>query len=144
MAGSSMAFTYDRVPGGPITRVIGTWTSDDTTGAVSGTTANKISGRLVKAVTDPGAAAPTANYDIVLTDSESVNVLTGCDDDLQNRHTTTTEETYFFVLDTDATPLAKAQHPAVCSVLTVAVTNAGNSKNGVIYLYVEGVAHGNE
>ncbi len=137
MAGSAMAFTYDKGPG-PIKRVIATWTSDDTAGTASGSTTNKIVGRIVKAITNPGTAAPTANYDITVSDEQSVNVLTACDDDLQNRHTSNTEETYFFALDTDATPLAKAVHPAVCSTLTVAVANAGNSKEGVLILFVEG------
>lgn len=136
MAGSAMTFTYDRGPG-PVKRVIVDWTSDDATGAVSGTSA-KVSGRLVKGVTKPGAAAPTANYDVTITDGESVNVLAGCDDDLVDRHTTSTEEVYFLAKDHAGTPLAQSVHPAVCSPLSIAVQNAGNSKTGQIILYVEG------
>lgn len=136
MAGSEMVFTVDRGPG-PIKRVIADWTSDDTTGAVSGASP-KVSGRLIKATTDPGTAAPTANYDITLTDDEGVNVLTACDDDLTDRHTSTSEEVYFLVKDHAGTPLAQSLHPVVCSPLTIAVANAGNSKTGQIILFIEG------
>lgn len=136
MAGSSMTFTYDRGPG-PVKRVIVDWTSDDTTGAVSGTCA-KVSGRLVKGVTDPGATAPTDNYDVTITDDEGVNVLAGCDDDLADRDTSNSEEVYFLVKDHAGTPLAQSLHPVVCSPLSIAVENAGNSKTGQLILYVEG------
>jgi len=138
MAGSSMTFTYEAF--GPIVKVIADWTSDSATGAVSGTTAVKVIGEMVKCVTDPGAAAPDANYDIDVTDEESVNVLTAVQTTLANRHTTSTEEVYFLVKD--AAPLAQSIHPVVADKLTFAVTNAGNSKNGQLILYVRGSLHG--
>ena len=139
MAGSSMTFTYDDGYNGDgkqngIRRVIATWTSDDSTGAVSGTTRN-IVGSLVKAVTDPGDAAPTDNYDIAITDDYGVDVLGACQSGLGNRHTSTTQQVYFLVLDAAGPPLAQSIHPVVCSPLTIAITNAGNSKNGVLVLY---------
>lgn len=130
-----MTLTYDTT--GPIKRIIADWTSDDTTGAVSGTTV-KVSGRVIKAVTDPGATAPSANYDIAITDEESFDILTACAGTLANRHTSNTEEVYFFIKNADAAPLSMATHPTVCDKLTIAVTNAGNSKVGQIILYVEG------
>lgn len=139
MAGSSMTFEYDNgygvngVPGG-VRKVIATWTSDDATGAVTGTT-SRIVGSLVKAVTDPGAAAPTDNYDIDITDDYSVNVLAACKTGLGNRDTANTEETYFFLLNADTSPLSMPQQPVVCSPLTISITNAGNSKNGVLVLF---------
>lgn len=142
MAGSSMVFTYDngadvlgRVRG--IRKVIATWTSDDTTGAVSGSPI-KLVGTLVKAVTNPGSAAPTDNYDITLTDEDGVDVLAACQVTLANRDTTSSEQAYFLVLDAAAgTALAQSVHPVVCGEITIAVTNAGNSKNGVIALYLK-------
>jgi len=134
MAGSSIAFSYDKIRG--LRKVIVDWTSDDTTGAVSGSS-EKITGRLVKAITDPGAAAPAANYDIVVTDALSVNVLGNAETDLTDRHTSTTEETYFFILDAAGTPLAQPVQPAVADVLTFSISNAGNSKNGQIVLFYE-------
>lgn len=139
MAGSSMTFTYDdgqmdKGFSGGIRKVLIDWTSDDTTGAVSGTS-KKIVGALIKAVTDPGAAAPTADYDIAITDEESFNVLTNCEDDLADRHTSTTEEVYFLIPNLAATDPGGVVHPVVCDKLTFAVSNAGNSKTGQIILY---------
>lgn len=139
MAGSAMTFTYDDGQDrlgryGGIRKVIADWTSDDAAGTASGTT-EKIVGTLIKAVTDPGSAAPDDNYDITITDEEGVNVLTACQSTLANRHTTTTQEVYFLLLDAAGTPLAQSLHPVVCDKLTVAVANAGNSKTGQIILY---------
>jgi len=133
MAGSVMTITYDETD--QIRKIIADWTSDDTTGAVSGTT-KKITGRLVKGVTNPGATAPTDNYDIVVTDEESANVLVNCKDDLADRDTTNTEEVYFLVSNLAATDPGGVVHPVVCDKLTIAITNAGNSKNGRLILYV--------
>lgn len=134
MAGSSMTFAYHEM--GAFRKVVATWTSDDTTGAVSGST-KPIRGRLVKAITNPGSPAPTANYDIAITDDNSFDVLAGVQSSLANRHTSTTEEVYFLVLDAAGTPLAQSIHPVVCDALTIAITNAGNSKQGTISLFYE-------
>jgi len=144
MAGSASTITYDggqdgKGQHGGIKRILIDWTSDDTTGAVSGTT-RKISGELLKVVTDPGAAAPTANYDIVITDEESVDVLSGLGGtggtapSLLNRHTSTTEVVHLWA-ENAATDVVPGSQPYVCDVLTVAVTNAGNSKTGQIIIY---------
>ncbi len=144
MAGSASTITYDdgqdfRGVHGSIRRILIDWTSDDTTGAVTATTA-KISGQLLKVVTDPGAAAPTANYDIAITDDESVDVLSGLggtggtDPSLANRHTSTTEVVHLWA-ENAATDVVPGSQPYVCSTLAVAVTNAGNSKNGQIIIY---------
>lgn len=137
MAASSTV-TYDngedyqgRLTG--IRRVTIDWTSASD-GSVTATT-KKICGELVKAVTNPGATAPTASYDIAITDEESFDVLTNTDDNLADRHTSTTEEVYFLVKDHAGTPLAQSVHPVVCDVLSVAVTNAGDSKVGRIVIY---------
>jgi hypothetical protein len=136
-----MTFTYDDgVDGAGIPsryrKVLIDWTSDNATGAVSASS-RKICGRLVKAVTDPGSAAPTANYDIALTDDEGVDLLAACQSTLADRHTANTEQVYFLVKDAAGTPLAQSLHPLVCDTITVSVTNAGNSKTGQIILYIE-------
>lgn len=140
MAGSVMNFTYDRGQDGDgfpngIKKLTVTWTSDSATGAVTGTTA-KIVGRIIKGITVPsGSAAPTNLYDINITDEQSVDILAGCKVSLINRSSTNTEEQYLLLLNNDTTALSMAVHPTVCDKLTVAVTNAGNSKQGTIYLY---------
>jgi hypothetical protein len=130
-----MTFTYDR--SGPIKTIIASWTSDDTSGAVSGTT-KKVSGYLLAGITDPGTAAPTASYDIVLNDSESANILGNCDDDLVDRHTSNTERVDFVVAT------AAGERPAVNDEITIAITNAGNSKTGEIHLLIDGHIFGEE
>jgi hypothetical protein len=104
---------------------------------VAGTT-RKIFGELIKIVTDPGSAAPTADWDVVLTDEEGVDLSIHMDDvaiaALIARHTTTTLETYLPLEDTAGTGRIAAW-PVVCDKLTVTVNNAGNSKTGQIIIY---------
>lgn len=143
MAGSSTAITYDDgVDGsglrGSIRKVLIDFTTDDTTGSVACTT-RKISGELIKIVTDPGSAAPTANWDVVLTDEEGVDLSVHMSDQtiaaLIARHTTNTEETYLVLEDSSAGTSSIAAFPVICDKLTVTVNNAGNSKTGQIILY---------
>jgi hypothetical protein len=143
MAGSSMIFTYDDGADGigfrgRIRKVIADWVSDDSTGAVTGTT-RKIVGRLIKIVTDPGAAAPTDNYDVTIVDEKSVSVVATCQNAaaLLARHTTTTQETYLYLENADDTPIGTSLFPVVCDALTIGIANAGNSKTGQIILYYE-------
>lgn len=144
MAGSSTTVTYDDgVDGaghrGRIRKVLIDFTTDDTTGSVAVTT-RKIVGKLIKIVTDPGSAAPTALWDVVLTDEEGVDLSIHMDDvaiaALIARHETTTLETYLPLEDTAGTGRIAA-FPVVCDKLTVTVNNAGNSKTGQIILYYE-------
>lgn len=142
MAGSVMTFTYDDGDDGlsprpSVRAVICTWTSDDTTGAASATTDRKIVGELLKVVTDPGSAAPTDNWDVVITDENGLDPTLQCENvtALAARDTANTEETYLYLKNTDATALGISTYPVVCGALTVAVANAGNSKTGVIKIY---------
>lgn len=141
MAGAASTITYDdggdRTGGkGGIRNITIAWTSDSATGAVSAAV-GKIVGQLVKGVTVPsgGGTAPTTLYDINITDGNSVDVLAGCKKGLMDRSATVTEEQYFLVLNNDTTALSTGGNPSVCDSLTVAVTNAGNSKQGTIILY---------
>jgi hypothetical protein len=127
----ALTFTHEKL--GALRTVTATWTSDSS-GDATATTTEVVSGTLVKAITNP-TDGPTANYDIVITDDQSFNVLTNTDDDLLNRHTTTTEEVYFLVLDKAGTPLAQSIQPVTNSVLTFTVSNAGATKSGVVILF---------
>lgn len=135
----AMSFTYDdgfdqSGARRSIRKVVCTWTSD-ASGDATGTT-GKIVGTLVKATTNPGSAAPTDDYDITLTDEDGVNILTACQSTLANRDTSNSEERYFLVLDAAGTPLAQSVHPVVCGAITVTVANAGDTKSGVVTLYL--------
>jgi hypothetical protein len=138
MAGSASTITYDET--GRIKKILIDWTSDDTTGAVTATT-KKISGQILKVVTDPSATAPTANYDIVITEAtEGVDIVSGLGGtggtapSLLNRHTSNTEVVHMWAEDSVTNPMPGTQ-PYVCDTLSVAVTNAGNSKLGQIIIY---------
>lgn len=137
MAGSAMTFAYDDgIDGGGlhgrIRTVIVDWTSDSATGAVTGMS-RKVVGDLIKGVTDPGATAPTDDYDITITDEEGADVLAASFDNLADRDTANSETVHFGLTD-GAAPIAA--FPVVCGKLTIAVTNAGNSKVGRLVLYL--------
>lgn len=141
MAGSSLTITYDDGADGAgfragIRKVLIDFTTDDTTGDATGDT-RKIVGELVKIQTDPGATAPTDNWDVVITDAEGIDVLANCQNaaTLLTRDTANTEETYLYLKNADATPIGIAAYPVVCDVLTITVENAGNSKTGQVILY---------
>src|SRR5688500_13762736 len=68
-------------------RIVVDWTSDtDGTGSVS---ISNLYGWLVRLVTDPGATAPTDDYDLTLVDEDSVDVLAGAG---LNRDTANSEQ----------------------------------------------------
>ncbi|MAH50246.1 hypothetical protein CMI37_30780 [Candidatus Pacearchaeota archaeon] len=127
----AMTFTYD--DRGSVKTITATWTSDGSGDAAA--TTKRVYGTLIKGVTNPSATAPTANYDIVVTDEQSLDVLGQSQDDLMNRHTSSTEQAYFFLLDYAGTPLAQSAFPPVADKLTVTVSNAGDTKSGVLVLY---------
>lgn len=54
------------------------WTADASDGSVPSTQSDSdIFGFIVRVVTNPGATAPTADYDITITDEDDVDVLGG-------------------------------------------------------------------
>jgi hypothetical protein len=122
--------TYEDVDGDSVKVINVAWTSDDTAGTFTADTV-KISGTLLHAVTDPGATAPTADYDITITDPEGANVLANCFDDLVDRHTSNTERVDFFL---GATTTGGGR-PTVSDILTIAGTGCGNSKTGQVRIY---------
>jgi hypothetical protein len=121
MAGSATTFTETTI--GTVKKIKCEWTSDDTTGAVSGTTTNSYSGRFIGLITDPGATAPTDNYTVTVTDDDSVDLLLGAA--TGNRDTATTE----FLAEASLAGVASSK-------LTFNVSSAGNSKIGTIYLLI--------
>ena len=120
----TMTITEKR--GAGIKRIKAAWTSGQGVyeGTASGTTTGWYSGRCIAAITVPSAVdPPTANYDISITDSDSVDVTLGA---LADRHTANTEFR------------AEASLGAVAgSKLTIAITNAGDTKKGTVYLLIK-------
>jgi hypothetical protein len=107
-----------------IERISVAWTSD-ASGNATGTITN-LYGWLVKVVTTPGAAAPTALYDITLIDENNFD---SAQNKLADRSATVVEEIY---------PLTTGSAIPVLLVgtYTFTVANAGNAKNGTCVLYM--------
>jgi hypothetical protein len=101
------------------------------TSAADGTASGTIStnGYLVKIVTNPGATAPTADYDCVFNDADGADVTGGA---LANRHTSTTQ-LVFPMLSTAIVPggvRVDGTHTLSCSAM-------GDTKDTVIRFTVQ-------
>ena len=115
----------------PLKKVKWAWTTDSSGGAiVDSTTAGEVnkttakySGFVFSFITDPGAAAPTDNYDVTILDDDGYDVLRGAGAD---RDTSTTE--YLAASSINGCVLD--------SQLRLNIANAGNSKKGVVILYI--------
>ena len=113
---------------GTMKKIAWTWVSSAAGavggGAVSTTTSNAYTGEVRRLVTVPAAAgsAPSDNYDIVINDGDTTDVLIGAG---ANRDTANTEQ----VLATSLGVVAN-------DTLTLLVTNAGDTKGGTVYLYI--------
>lgn len=122
MAGSAMVFT--EVIHGSVKKIKAAWTSDSGTGGVSGTTPKSYNGKILGLATVPGlsGAQPDDNYNVTAIDSDSLDVLMGGG---LTRDETNTE----YVLSTSLGAVVESQ-------LTVTIDTAGNSKTGVVYIYI--------
>ncbi len=107
---------------GNVCRIKWTWTSA-ADGTVVKATLSGYYGEVIALFTDPGATAPTDNYDITVTDPDGYDVMqaAGANRDTANNET--------------AVPTAKS---LAFGPLTLNVTNAGDAKLGVAVLYILG------
>jgi hypothetical protein len=126
-----MTLAYDEA--GDVLRVIATFTSD-ASGNASATT-RAVGGRLVKGTLDPGSPTPTSGWDVTITDESGVNVLSKCDTPFENGDTNTSLE--FYPLLKSAALVVQPVAPLVGGPLTIAVSNAGDSKAGRVILHIE-------
>lgn len=116
MAGSITQTWYET---GVIRKVVFACTADAAAATFPDTVlSTKIDGYLLKIVTDPGATAPTADYDITIEDDEALDVL---ESQALNRHTSNTE----FVSLASGTYF----HPVVSKADTLTLKIANNSVN---------------
>lgn len=108
-----------------IRKVTFTWVSS-AGGAADGVTTNIYTGEIVAAyqVPDGGGTQPTTLYDVVVNDSDGVDVLNAGGANLSNAVTTIKN------LFKDGLGCVQG------STLTLAVTNAGNAKGGKTILYI--------
>lgn len=88
-----------------------------------------IDGMVYMVLTDPdGSTVPTDNYDVTLKNSNGIDIMGG---KLTDRDETNTEvERPYILSETSFTPFP------VDGALTLAIADAGNSKVGVIKIYV--------
>lgn len=116
---------------GSVKKTVFTWTSD-ASGDVSGGATPLISGEIVRVVTNPDDTdAPSANYDIVLNDEDSVDLAQGL---LANRHTSNNEEVAPKIEQTVG--ITTALVPVIThSLVDCVISNAGNAKKGVVNVY---------
>lgn len=106
------------------------WLSDSS-GDVSGTTTTVgIDGEIYRVVFQPDSSGtqPTDQYDVVLNDDDSMDVLLGLGADLSNA-----ADTQIVPIMTDGTNYYG--RVAVHGMLTLVVSNAGNAKGGIVIIY---------
>ena len=116
MAGSATVTKY----GGSVKVHKVAWTSDASGDCDVGVV--HLDGQILRVVTDPdGTNAPTDNYDITFVDEHGFDILAA---DLANRDTANTEQ---------KVPTAVTEH---YGPVTVTVAAAGDTKSGVITIYV--------
>lgn len=120
--------TYARPRG--IGQVSWAWTSD-ASGNVSGVDTESITGEILRVVTNPGATAPTDNYDVVVNDADGVDVLAGTG---ANRDTATSEQA-IPIIETTVGANTYGYRVVVDGPLTLGITNAGATKQGTVTLY---------
>ena len=118
MAGTVVA-TENTIPS--VKQIHWAWTSS-AGGAADDTTTAVFDGDIIGLATDPDATAPTADYDVAVTDSNGLDVLMGQGTD---RSATAIE----YVSGTSLGAVSN-------STLTLAVTAAGNAKAGVVVLWI--------
>lgn len=124
MAGSVMTFTNITSSDQSVKLIKAVWTADDGTGAVSGTTDESFTGKILGLTTVPGTGGtePDDNYDVAANDNNSIDVLMGGGAD---RDEADTEHV-----------LSTSLGAVVASQLTIAITNAGNSNTGEVYIFI--------
>jgi hypothetical protein len=103
-------------------------------GSGAATQAIEVDGQLLKVVTNPGAAAPTADYDITLIDDDGLDVAEAL---LGDRHTSNSEVVYLYheIALTGTASDAAALPVYHSGTLTVTIANAGDTKDGVVKIY---------
>lgn len=133
MAGSSVTITH--FTQGVVRRVQVDWVADDATGAVPATALPKFEGRLLACITNPGATAPTANYDITLVDDEGADRLQGV---CANRHTTSTEQVPVVYSGSTVPPVVDGDETLTFTL----ANNIVNSASGrAIFFYAPGAVN---
>lgn len=125
MAGSTTVTHYAL---GALRRIQVDWTADAADGSVPNTVLPAFEGRIIALETNPGAVAPTDNYDLALTNGEGADKLAGAG---ANRDTANTEAAAVAFASTSIpVPVDRDE------TLTLAISNnAVNSATGRVVIY---------
>jgi hypothetical protein len=116
---------------GSIERVDLAWTSHtDGSGTL---TVTDLFGVLLQVAFAPGSVTPTDQYDLTLTDSNSIDVLAGYGANLSN--SVAIRRTPMFP-STDGTTVGTS-YPVLAGNHTLSLTNAGSAKTGTVTLYLK-------
>jgi hypothetical protein len=110
---------------GSVKKITFTWAigSASSSAVTGGTTTAAYNGAVERLVTIPdGSTAPSANYDITVSDQDSTDILIAGG---QNRHSANTEQV-------NAASLGVVAN----DTLTLSITGAGASCAGVVHLYI--------
>jgi len=127
---SSISFSYQKHR--YIKQTIFDWLSD-AAGAVSGILSDPVNGEIEKVVfvPDGGGTQPSDLYDVTLLDEDGFDVLAGQGANLSNVNKS--QVCPGIPLKDGATTSVKKG--IVNGTLQLVVTNAGNAKGGIVYLY---------
>ncbi len=124
MAAGTVVVTEELV--GVVKKVAFAWTSGTgaQAGTASGATRNSYNGEVIRLVTVPGAGGdqPDNLYDVAVNDEDSTDVLMGAGADRSNA---AVEQV-----------LASSLGCVANDKLSLSITNAGEAKKGVVYLYI--------
>lgn len=126
MAGSAVTLTRHKSYG-VIRRLVYDCTADDADGSFPSTAIPVIEGGILALETNPGATAPTANYDVALTSGEGADRLAAAG---LNRHTTNSEIALL------ATPAPVSADETLSLAITGNVVNSATTR--VVILYTPG------
>jgi hypothetical protein len=107
--------------GGAIRRLVFACTADAADGSFPDTALPKIEGRLLAIVTNPGATAPTALYDVTLEDADGADRLQGAG---ANRSATATEQAAIAYASTSIHPPVDADETLTLKIANNAVNSA--------------------
>jgi len=128
LAAGTVTTTISRATNDTV-KIVFAWTADASDGSVPATaTTQTIDGYVVLVITNPGGTAPTDNYDITLTDADSVDIMGGT---LADRDTSNSEH---------AVPKIGAVYGGrwVSGTITLNITNNSvNSATGTVTIYVQ-------
>lgn len=113
--------TTHRALGGQVRRLIFAVTADAAAASVPDTVLPSIEGRLLALVTNPGATAPTDNYDITLEDADGADRLQGVG---ANRDTANTEQAPIVYTGTSIHPPVDADETLTLKIANNAVNSA--------------------